>query len=300
MARDRKIIEHYGVQEYATKSNFPPAGDPGPTTIYARDTKAHYKTNGTEWIGDGYSDLIASRPSAALFGKGTWRVGSNVYTSNGVNWSIASPTVLAKNTKVYLVPSLAPANAATYAQVGTTITVTSAAHNIPNTSYNGHSVYLDIGSGLAVDGFFDNFTYVDANTFTCVSSVSQTTSGIVNTNLALVTITPENTTILGGLLGNYGRLRFFGLFTNNNSGGTKSLRFSLGGQLVNFSSATGNTVTSNTSYYANRGSELVGAASYSGIVTINTSIDFVSSVALQLSAANDYVSLESYYIEILS
>jgi len=86
MARDRKIIEHYGVQEYSAKADFPPANDPGPTTIYARDINAHYKTNGAEWIGEGYSDSIAEKPSVALFGKGTWHVGADTYSSDGVDW----------------------------------------------------------------------------------------------------------------------------------------------------------------------------------------------------------------------
>jgi hypothetical protein len=94
MARNRKHTEISGVMEYATITDAPPASEIGASIIYVQDTKAHYKTNGTEWIGEGYSDSIADRPSAALFGKGTWQVGSTIYKSNGLNWSTDSNKII--------------------------------------------------------------------------------------------------------------------------------------------------------------------------------------------------------------
>ena len=70
---------------------------------------------------------------------------------------------------------------ATYSQTGTTVTVTKASHIIPSW-LNGEKIHLTQSTGALVTGVFTNFTYVDANTFTCTSSVSQSTSGNLGTN----------------------------------------------------------------------------------------------------------------------
>jgi hypothetical protein len=51
---------------------------------------------GGEWTSTGSSDSIDDRPSAALFGKGTWQVGGVAYLSDGVDYvnSISSNTIV--------------------------------------------------------------------------------------------------------------------------------------------------------------------------------------------------------------
>lgn len=67
---------------------------------------------------------------------------------------------------------------ATYSQTGTTVTVTYTAHGF-TAIYNGCNIYLceNGASGLLTPGWFTNFTFVNANSFTCTSTVSQSTSG---------------------------------------------------------------------------------------------------------------------------
>jgi hypothetical protein len=70
---------------------------------------------------------------------------------------------------------LAGSLGATYSQSGTTITVTLAAHGYAV----GRVLYLDFGSGTAVDGAYTVATVPSANTFTLTATASLTTSGNV-------------------------------------------------------------------------------------------------------------------------
>ncbi len=63
----------------------------------------------------------------------------------------------------------------TYAQSGTTITVTMTAHGMAA----GQAVYLDFTSGAGIDGYFIIFN-VTTNEFSVTASNSQTTSGFVS------------------------------------------------------------------------------------------------------------------------
>lgn len=81
-------------------------GDLRLTTLDARPAASSYKgtvtivndrysitstSNGVEWYSQGYSASLTDRPSAAEFGKGTWRVGKRLYESNnGTQWSSVS------------------------------------------------------------------------------------------------------------------------------------------------------------------------------------------------------------------
>ena len=201
-------------------------------------------SNGVEWFSRGSSALLSDRPSAASFGKGEWFVsdvglGGSKWQSDGVNWTALSPITMLQKAKGWLIPSLASANAATYSQTGTTITVTSAGHGIPATTYNGVSVYLSISSGLATAGWFTNFQYVDANSFTCESTVSQATSGAVNTNIAETTITDLTVTIPGGVMGINGQLEDITLISCTGSANNKRIKTLLGGQVFKNSITVG-------------------------------------------------------------
>jgi hypothetical protein len=49
MARDRKIVENFGVPEYDTFADLPPASEPGPSIVFVRDTAITYASNGSTW-----------------------------------------------------------------------------------------------------------------------------------------------------------------------------------------------------------------------------------------------------------
>ena len=209
----------------------------------------------------------------------------------------------------WLVPALAAANAATYSQTGTTVTVTSTAHNM-TASQNGKKVYLDIGSGLAADGWYDNFTYVDANSFICTSSVSQTTSGTVNTNTAEIIITDLAHTILGGFLSANGRLKIQIDGTNNNSAGTKTTKVSIDGNAFTTTPSTNicngmelrvknKNITNAQSVNSSMNTPYGGNATANRQLSINTDADFALAFSLQCAVASDWVAIESLLIEAL-
>jgi hypothetical protein len=237
-------------------------------------------------------------------------VNGSLYFSDGTRWIHESPIVLQQAAKGWLVPSLAAANAATYVQTGTTITVTSAGHNIPATAHDGKDVYLAIASGDAVAGWFDNFTRVDANTFTCESSVSQMTSGTVNTNTAETTVSELTKNIFGGLLGAKGSAVITPQYTTLNSANGKTLRWKFDGVTVLTSSALGSAIdVSVTKGIRNMNSEskqisrastisdLLGSSSSPAVYsTVNTANDVSSTVTLQLTVASEFIALESFIL----
>ena len=226
----------------------------------------------------------------------------SIWYYDGTNWLAQGNPILCRKNKGWLLPSLASANAATYSQSGTTITVQSTSHGIPNTQ-NGKDVYLVIGSGAATTGWFTNFTYVDANNFTCTSAVSQTTSGAVNTNTSKITITELTTAVLGGLLGLNGTLLAESDTIYTSSANTKTIEYTFGSFVI---SATPTTTNSNgvLMKLKNRNSQSLqtcnpliagpyGAqTTASRYGTVDTSANQNFSVALQLAAANEFVALE--------
>ncbi len=232
--------------------------------------------------------------------------------SDGVSkWIIQHSLNLKAKSKGWLVPSLAAANAATYSQTGTTITITSTGHNIPATSLNGFDVYLAFGSGAAVTGWFTNFNRVDANTFTCTSSVSQSTSGVVNTNIAETTITELTSTIRGGLPGANGSLLWRFFKSHNNSAGTKAVLLKFGGSTVYAPTADSTSVgAAHMKWLSNANSETkqvihTTSAINSAAVTISmtnlavdTTVDQDFTVSLTCSAANDYTAIHSYQLDL--
>jgi hypothetical protein len=258
----------------------------------------------------------ATKPAAADYSGRLIRIADvgingSLWFSDGTRWIHESPIVLQQAAKGWIVPSLAAANAATYAQTGTTITVTSAGHNIPATVHDGKDVYLAIASGDAVAGWYSNFTRTGADTFTCKSSVSQSTSGTVNTNTAETIISPVTTTILGGVLGTNGSLRTELLFGWLGSGNSKTLRARFGSDIYyslvvstgSGTSAIGRSVRNRNSYLSQI-SQATGASGGGGIgvntaLAIDTSVDFDNTVALTLAAPNEFVTLESMLLEVL-
>jgi len=80
-----------------------------------------------------------------------------------------------------------------YSQVGNLVTVTHTAHGM-TADLNGGEIFLFQGTGALLSAWFTEFTYVDANNYTCVSSISQTTSGNLGNNTA-ETVLPATYTV---------------------------------------------------------------------------------------------------------
>lgn len=209
--------------------------------------------------------------------------------------------------KGWIVPSLAAANAATYSQTGTTLTVTSTGHNIPATTYNGYSVYLAIGSGLATAGWYSNLQRTGVDTFTCVSTVSQTTSGIVNTNIAATVVTEATVTLPGTVMGPSGNVVFDAMFTGFISGNPKTPTIKVGAAAI---MTLGNATTPNmvqgvrfknkNNAGVNVSSSWLGYSTNSNVplvyTAINTDVDQSLTVSLNSAAANDWHCLETVSI----
>jgi len=225
------------------------------------------------------------------------------FVSNGTVWAHTGEIEIIQKAKGWIVPSLAAADAATYSQTGTVITVTSTGHNIPDLSYNSKDVYLNMGTAATGStippGWFSNFTYVNANTFTCVSTVSQTGTGTVKTNLAETIVPDLNVTILGGVLGLDGKITFSFMPSFNTSAGNKKVTLNYDGTAIVHSNPTSQI----TSDIFNRHSQNSQVVYYNGNITVlavDTSVDFNCGFSLLLNAANDYVAIHaaSVYISI--
>lgn len=175
-----------------------------------------------------------TKPAAGEFGKGQVFISDvgiygSLWVSNGSTWAPTGPIVLHNTYYGIIFPSLVAANAATYSQSGTTLTCTSTAHNIPSAGTSGKSVYLtpgtpSTGAQLAT-GLYTNFTYVDANTFTCTSTVSQTGTGPLNTQTSAIVTPGVSVTVPGNLLGLNGFLDATTTHMCNASAGTKRFSF---------------------------------------------------------------------------
>jgi hypothetical protein len=218
-------------------------------------------------------------------------------------------TILQKNTG-WLVPSLAAANAATYSQTGNTVTVTSTAHHIPATVHNGKSVYLAIGSGAAVTGWFANFQYVDANTFTCQSSVSQSTSGTVNTNLAETTIADLTVTLPGGSMSAAGFLADtvkISVYSSANNkvvwkkyGGSiyaKGVFGAVGSSYPTFRLDNKNSVSAQIGSITDSDRNF-GTAGVLYALSIDSSVDQSLTTTAQCVTASEYVAIETNHIAV--
>jgi len=217
----------------------------------------------------------------------------------------------------YLVPSLTAANAATYSQTGTTITVAATGHGLPqnNALANGSQVYLVIGSGLATSGWYTNFQCSNANTFTCTSTTSQTTTGTINTNTSETTITPLSVTLPGGILGIKGNYRSFIKLMMDTGAYPKTLKYYLGGTIVHqpVAFASGQITAEHQIMVSNceDAAKQIGAAggasagltyaqtSAFASASVDTTADQTISISCQLSTVNTYMLVKKLIIEVM-
>jgi hypothetical protein len=91
---------------------------------------------------------------------------------------------------------------------------------------NGADVHLTQSTGALLTGWFSNFTYVSANTFTCTSGVSQTTSGNLGSNTTKTAAL--SLAVPAGVLGLSGTLLAHATWAVKNSAANKQLQIDFG------------------------------------------------------------------------
>jgi hypothetical protein len=238
-------------------------------------------------------------------------INGSLWYNTGISIRPVSDIVIQDSVLGFILPSLAAANAATYSQSGTTLTVTSAAHTMV-AALNGSSIYLIVGTvstGVApvapVDsGWFTNFTYVDANTFTCTAGNSQTGTGNINSNLTEIVVTGLTVVLKGGLLGtSLKSLHTLAEYSATTAAGNKNIKHKIDGSLYHNPvvtsgsyiyrayakiAALSNTIQSVLLYiYSGWGGTTVAPAR----LTKDTTTDKSITLTLQVEAANQYCAV---------
>lgn len=258
----------------------------------------------------------ATLPLASVFGIGKVFISDvgttgSIWWSNGTLWQPDNRVLLFEENTGFIVPALAAANAATYSQTLTTVTVTSAAHNIPTAIHNGKNCNLvnnSVLTGVAPTGYsgnwFTNFQYVDANTFTVTATNSQTATGTLATTTTAQTL-PISFILKGGVMGLSGKIDAYILQSHNNSAGGKYVRLHFGGTEWFKTNGTTNISLSAYRWLKNRGVTNAQAGAVSTAMTfgagsstdnvrlaINTAADVTHTFVMTAPAANDYVALD--------
>jgi len=178
----------------------------------------------------------------------------------------------------------------TYSQTGTTITVT-LAHTI-TADQNTAGVHLTIGTGAALTGWFTNFTYVDATTFTVTSTVSQSTSGNLSGNTA-ETFVPFAPVIPTDMLGYFGDIiSMSNVLLSTASAGTKTWRAYINGSIL-----TGTATQTTAGQYTLQSpatiimqSSTVFSQTGSGNISVSRGDDTIT-FSMQLATATDWALL---------
>ncbi len=237
---------------------------------------------------DTFANIVANYAASSFSGKQAFATdmglrGCPVY-SNGTTWrrlfSIADYAGVQKALFI-------GGSGATYSQTGTTVTVTWTAHGLTAYEFNGAWAYLVQSTGALLTGWFTNFTYVDANTFTVTSIVSQSTSGNLGTNTSETDLpigfTFPSTT---GAVEVNDLLSFSGLIRNKNSGNAKTMKLYIGANLVATSAQTTST------NWVNVGSPNLMKISATDLIIIGgiqiTPANTVAKATLQLTNSADW------------
>jgi len=252
-----------------------------------------------------------AQPVASEYPLGTFLCITNigeygaVYHNTISGWKPVGAIEIIQKGKGWIVPSLMPGDASTYAQSGTLITVTALGHNIPATNYDSKDVYLDFGAPTTgaqlTSGWYSNFQRITINTFSCVSTTSQTGTGVVKTNVAAITIPETVATIPGTVLGLNGCIFYSALSSHNNSSGTKNVIFNFDGQTITYGNAFDEVREIREAVISNRNSlssQALVENNAPRVTSVNTGIDVTCSFSLQNLAAADYTAIHSCAIYI--
>ena len=183
-------------------ANKPAASNSGKFILVTdRYNGALFRSNGTCYdrvgggpiVDDTIANIVANYNATtyngcSAFATDLGKSGVMLYATDG-RWVVkGGDYVQIYNNNLYSKYIVIGGSGATWAQSGTTITVTWTGHNIPADFANGANVYLtqgtlSTGSNIA-SAWYTNLTVVDANTFTCTSSVSQSGTGSLGSNTA--------------------------------------------------------------------------------------------------------------------
>jgi len=237
---------------------------------------------------DTYANIVANYEASSFSGKQAFATdmgvrGCPVY-SNGTNWRrLFSTADYAGVQKALFIGG----SGATYSQTGTTVTVTWTAHGFSAYEFNGAWAYLVQSTGDLLTGWFTNFVYVNANTFTVTSTVSQSTSGNLGTNTAETDLPIGYTfpSTEGSVEAN-DLISFSALIRNKNSGNAKTLKLYIGTNLI----ATNSQTTS--ANWVNVGSPNLMKISATHLIIIGgiqiTPVSLVAKATLQLANSSDW------------
>lgn len=239
-------------------------------------------------------------------------------------WSDAAATglfqpngVVAQFPKIFKFPNFKPylfgslVSGATYAQSGTTVTVTATGHGLPNNK-NGCRIYWP-GSAAIAAGWYENFQYVDANTYTFTNVVAQTIAAgsAITGGLPITTLTQGPVAVLpGGSVGPNGCLLARLARSGDATAGTKAVRLFVGPGICSVSLLTTSSLVVGTMSAMATGSNSLIGGFFGGVDgSINNSIGntLVASVDLtkdqpielrfQLANASQWMCLDAALLE---
>ena len=252
---------------------------------------------------DAYANIVANYPAASYVGgiaraSDLGKAGVEVISS-GSNWIVSGGTfVNILNTMASVKYIVINSSGLTYSQSGTTVTVTATGHGFTAATNNGASIYLTQSTGALVSGWFTNLTYVDANTFTCTSTVSQTTSGNLGANSA-ETFMPTFMAMPDGLFVDGTLYQSQISYMCKSTAGNKTVRTYFGSygpsnSAVKTTGSFFDLLSSNLFLFSSSTSFFCGATQ--GLITMSGSKDFKGS--LQIASAGDWAMAIPSYVQI--
>ena len=192
---------------------------------------------------------------------------------------------------------------ATYSQVGTTVTVTATDHGLP-TNRNGYRIFFPGAAAVPV-GWYENFSYVDANTFTFENPTAQTIAAgtaITGTLPYTTTTTVAAQVMSGGSMGSRGVLMAKIIAGGDATAGTKTTRLAINSAITSSANHTTTSMSSFTLTVANVDyAKQVGVGAQDGantstetqITTQDTSVDFTASITGKLTNASQWRAYDS-------
>lgn len=213
-----------------------------------------------------------------------------------------------------MVPKICPSlvAGATAAQSGSTVTVTATAHGIPATTYNDWKVWYPGSTNIAA-GWYSNFAYLSANTFSFTASDSKTVASESVNGGAAVTSYVEfyRLTLPGGTLGKNGRATANIFKFPDTTANTKRQRVYFGGSIVAANIAvtaaasgmfryTFNNMNSEAKQRGSQGQDGAGSVDPTAVyaATIDSSQDQVVSIQANNSAGGGFFAIQYADLEV--
>ena len=211
-----------------------------------------------------------------------------------------------------MVPKICPSltTGTTAAQAGSTVTVTVVtAHGIPATTYDGWKVWYP-GSANIDAGWYSDFAYLSANTFSFTANDSKTVASQSVNGGVFVSAYVEfyRAMIPGSIIGKNGRITCKVFRGGDSSVGTKTLRINFGGVVI----GAHTTVSSPNVIYkyslfnhnseakqrAMNNPETLPSASANNASTVDTTQEQAYYLTMALSSAGQYATLVYAELEV--